>query len=148
MAYATSSDIEGELKGITFSGTSSVTTTTVGEMLDQESAVIDQYLSTQYVTPVTDADALLTLKKICIDFVSLRIEKVLKHSNDSNDKGFVQEASTVMSYKESLKLLKMFSSGEISLAGATRISGKGRIMSISPDENTTERVFKKDEVQW
>lgn len=148
MTYAVAADIQGELKGITFTTTTSVTLATVTEMIAQESAVIDQYLSTQYVTPVTDTEAIKTLKKICIDFVALRVEKVLKHSNDSNDKGFVQEASTVMSYKESLKLLKMFSDGTISLAGAERITGKGSIMSISPDQNSTERVFKKDEKQW
>jgi len=148
MSYAVVSDIAGELKGIAFTTSSTVTTATVTAMIEQESAVINQYLSTQYVTPVTDAGALQTLKKICIDFVALRVEKVLKHTNDSNDSRFVQEASTVMAYKESMKLLKMFSKGEISLAGAERLSGKGRIMAISPDKNTTERVFKKDEKQW
>lgn len=148
MPYAAVSDVQGELKGIVFSSTSSVNTATVTAMIEQESAVIDQYLSTQYETPVTDADALLTLKKICIDFVAFRVEKVLKHSNDSNDNRFSQEASAVMAYKESVKLLKMFSKGELSLAGATRISGKTKIMAISPDKNTTECVFKKDEKQW
>lgn len=149
MAYADQTAIEGELKGTTFP-VSSVTVAVLTEMLDQESAVIDQYLSTQYVTPVTDSTALKILKKICTDFVVYRVAKVLKTQTGAPlpDDRFLQEATEGGAYRESKNLLKMLSNGQMSLNGATRLTGKSNIISVTPSQSTSERVFKKDEKQW
>lgn len=148
MAYADQEDIENEIKGIEFSSTSSLTASALSEILEQESAVIDQYLLTQYQLPIINTGALNVLKKICIDFVVFRVEKILKKSNDSNDTNMPQKNASYSAYKNSMKLLKMFANSELSLNGASRLAAKTKIMGITPDKNLTERVFKKDEVQW
>lgn len=150
MSYADKADIEGELKGVSFETDTTVTSTNINSMLAQESAVIDQYLSAQYVTPVTDASALLVLKKICIDFTVYRIVKILKTKSKAPlpDTNMYQEVNEGSAYRESKKLLTMYQSGQMSLNGASRIGSKANIISISPKKNTSERVFKKDEQQW
>lgn len=148
MAYASQSDIENEMNGGAFDAGSGVTSGGLAEMLDQESAVIDQYLSTQYVTPVTDSTAIKVLKKICTDFVVFRVAKALRQSEGLTDNSEPRDVSESAAYRESLRLLKMFSSGQLALSGAAKQESKKKIMGFTPDKSTTENVFKKDEKQW
>lgn len=147
MAYATQEDIESELQGIEFHNNSHLTPSALDDILAQESQVIDQYLSTQYETPVTNANALLVLKKICIDFTCFRVRKIFRNNEPLPENNEPRDVSESASYRESMRLLKKFSDGELSLSGATRLSTKTTIMGSRPSI-ATEPIFKRDEVQW
>ena len=149
MAYATQSDIENELKGITFGADTKVTVDAVVEMITQESAVIDQYLSLQYTTPVTETKALPVLKKICTDFVTYRVAKIMKIKDgvESPDSRLIQQANEAGAYRESMKLLKQISEGTLPLSGLSLSASKSQKIYISPQPRS-ESVFKKDEKQW
>lgn len=150
MGYATVTDIQGDLNGVDFSATnSSISVAEVQAMIDQESAVIDQYISVKYATPVNDASALLVLKKICIDLVVHRVNKVLEidGASDAPDSNMYQ-SSKGAAFKNSINMLKMFASGQMTLTGADINEAKTEKVYVSPSEGSSERVFKKDEVQW
>lgn len=146
MAYADQDDIEGEMQGVTFP-LAPVTVAVLTDYLDQESAIIDNFIGNHYTTPVTaDAYALNVLKKICIDLVVYRVIKVLgRNTTDAEGRDVSPEYT---SYKNSMKLLMRIGDGDANLQGAERLSTKSNRMYISPVESTTDRVFLKDTQQW
>ena len=149
MAYADISDIEGDLNGVDFSESTSLSESQVTEMIEQESAVIDQYLSAKYETPVTDSEALKVCKKICVDLVVHRVAKVLEIDGDTDapDPNMYQ-SSRGAAFKNSRQMLRDFASGALPLNGASIKTGKTEKVHISPSSSEQARVFKKDEVQW
>jgi len=120
------------------------------EFIDQESAVIDQYLGSRYTTPISDTTALKTVKRICIDFVVYRVEKILKTTSAGElpDNAIRQDATAVGAFNNSMRLLKSFSSGDVALRGASRLSSTTKRMAHSPKKSTVEPLFKRDEKQW
>lgn len=149
MGYATQADIQGDLKGVNFDESRSIDAAQVAAMIEQESAVIDQYISVKYALPITDAGALLVLKKICVDLVVHRVSKVLEidGNTDAPDPNMYQ-SSRGAAFKNSLNMLKMFKTGQMPLTGAEINEGKVEKVYVSPAKNASERIFKKDEVQW
>lgn len=145
MAYATQADIEGELQGVTFP-IEPVTVSVLSGYLDQESALIDQHIGVIYELPITDTSALLYLKKICIDLVVYRVIKVLASKSVEGDNRDISREK--VAYDAAIKVLEMIESGDKNLAGATRNSTQTKIISGTPASTSTERIFKKDTVQW
>ena len=81
MAYASQTDIEAELKGITFGASTSVTATQLTAWIDQESNYIDAKISLRYVAPVLIGDypeAYSILNRICIFRVTERVKNKLE----------------------------------------------------------------------
>ena len=146
--YATQSDIEGNLKGTTFSSSSSVTETVLGEMISQESAVIDQHIIPKYDLPITDATALLFLKKLCIDLVVYRVKLVLqpKSSLPQPDGKVDQEIVTSTPYKEAMRMLKAILAGKMTLPGEeTKSISFTSSTAVDCDQQTK---FIAEEQQW
>lgn len=155
MSYATKEDIASEFKRLSFTGIDPVITETeVDEFIIQSCAMIDSMLCSRYTTPVTATTALIVLKKITIDFVSFRIEKILKIKNvkQSSSKNFEQSSPRYICYKESMKLLEMFSTGKAKLADAELDLGDNS--QISAGAITTvngvprEPIFQRYKDQW
>lgn len=69
MVYTTVADIQAFYIGLTFSTITRPSTAQVSEWIDEASAVIDTYLSTTYVVPITDSTDLLVIKDLCNQYV-------------------------------------------------------------------------------
>lgn len=152
MTYATASDINNELKQITFSATSAVTEGAVLDFLDQADAVIDMYISQRYATPVTASASLLVLKKIAIDIVVYRVAKILdlKKSVPIPDGNIIQDITNGDAYKESMKLLIAIRDNKMDLPSEEKINGASGIGSFHTESGNEdiEPFFKKGVDQW
>ncbi len=144
MPYAETTDIATELQG--YDTQKGIVTNDILEgYIAQESALIDQYLATKYITPVTEDSPLLVLKKICIDLVTYRVTKVLSFHSAMDENGSTAEYKA---YRAAIKWLERVESGELPLNGAALIESKSNTVFYAPDEGVSERVFKKDTIQW
>jgi phage gp36-like protein len=148
MSYATVADIESEFKSIDFT-TGALVTSEVTEFLNQTDALIDAYLNQRYVLPITDADSLLILKKIEIDFVAYRVAKILnlKKEIPLPDKSVIQDLNNAASFKQSKELLEKIFDGEVILPGATPKASSGGFSDYN-SANSIEPIFERDTKQW
>lgn len=146
--YATKADIELNLKGVTFSASTSVTSDGLVAMISQESSVIDQHISSRYALPITEASALLFLKKICIDLVVYRVTKVLQPKNATpipQDKA-IQDISHSSVYREAMRMLRSVSDGSIALP--VEEQSTRTIVSSTAVDDDQETTFELEEQQW
>lgn len=121
--YCDSDDITANLRGVTFGASSVVTSSALADIISQESAVIDQHLRGRYTLPVSDATALLWLKKIAIDLVVYRVSKILQPKNPAPvPENATQEISHSTAYREAMKMLRNILDGKMSLPGETEKS--------------------------
>ena len=152
MTYATETDIENELKGITFGATSIPTSAAVADFLTQADAIINMYLSKRYATPIVDADALNIVKKIAIDFVTYRVVKILdlSKSNPIPDSNIIQQIDEGSAYRESMKMLAAIRDNKMDLLGVSEISSAGGLASFHTESGNSEIVpyFQKGVDQW
>lgn len=146
--YVTEAQVESNLKGGDFSATSEITSDDLSDIIDEESQVIDQHLKGRYDLPVTDADALIFLRKICIDLVVYRVSKILMPRDQKQlpDGRVVQDISHASAYREAMKMLKALRTGETTLPNTTDKSIS--MISSYQDRNNLENTFKKDTDQW
>ena len=147
--YCAPADIVGNLKGFELSPTSpGVTSSTLDDMISQESSVIDQHVSSRYTLPVTDATALLFLKKLCIDLVVYRVTKVLQPKNALAipSTSVVQDISDVTAYRIAMKMLGKILDGEMTLPGE-EVKDINFFASTAVDCDETS-VFDFSEQQW
>ena len=147
MAYATHSDVELELKGITLSSSTALKDSTVDGWCDEESAVIDSFLAGRCETPITGTQALKIVKFICIQLVRQRVREVLavKVGDDRTDQADDAEDS----YQRARNMLNQLRDGKLGLTDATEVSlsaGSGPD-SYGRKEDLTH-TFRKGEDQW
>lgn len=148
--YATEAQIEANMKGVDFSeANAAVSTADLTTMLAEESQVIDQHVQPNYTLPITDADALIFLRKICIDLVIYRVAKVLmpRESKELPNGKIIQDISHSSAYREAMKMLVRLAERKIALPN---LAVKSRVFVSSTLESSTEIVqtFDKDVEQW
>lgn len=146
--YCTSSDIVENIKDGVFSSSTAVTSSALSAMIAQESAVIDQHVTPRYTLPLSDASALLFLKKICIDLVVYRVTKVLqpKTATPAPDGSIVQDISHSSAYREAMKMLKSIMDGKMTLPGEA-VKSVSFFGSTGVDDDH-EGEFESGERQW
>lgn len=142
MSYCGEQDVKNEFKNIVWDTTNGIASSTITEWCNQESSVIDSYLSAIYVTPVTGAVSVLTLKKIAIMMVSSRVKKTLqvKEVNQANQDQVIDE------YATALEMLSNISKGLLILTDATLISNSNQSLKVF--YSAVEPVINKDADQW
>lgn len=149
MGYCVQADIEKEFPALSFSGTTKVTTTALGDWIDQESAYIDSRIAVRYITPVTaGAEAMKVLKRICIFRVSERVKNAIEVKSN------VSQADSEQKYTQNYvrtpnQDLKDIAEGKMILIGATLVNQGGSVSSFeagTDEENC--HTFKTDEQQW
>ena len=147
--YATEAQIEANLKGADFSAANAtVDSAALTEILAEESQVIDQHLQPNYTLDITDPDALIFLRKICIDLVVYRVAKILmpKEQKFPPDGKVIQDISYSGAWNKAMKMLKDLLSREIALPN---ISVKSRVfVSSTLDSDNVTQTFEKDVRQW
>ena len=145
--YCDESDIIENLRGVSFGASTPVTSIALGNIIDQESQVIDQHIQSRFAVPPTDDDALVFLKKICIALVIFRVTAIVRPKdimpipNDAN-----QDISSASTWKAAMKMLKDLQSGETVLPN-TDVSTKVFVSSTLETDNV-KATFEKDVRQW
>ena len=148
--YCTEADIVDNLKGVTFSASTSVTTDGLTKMIAEESATIDSKIMIKYDLPISGSstDALIFLRKIAIALVVYRVVKVLQAKNalPVPDVKTTQEISVGQCYRDAMRLLHDISKGD---AGIPDLETSGisnvRSTAVDCDEQFT---FVGGEQQW
>ena len=146
--YATEAQIIANLKGLVVAGGSTITTAILAEILAEESQVIDQHIQPNYTLDITDADALIFLRKICIDLVVYRVAKILmpKEQKFTPDGKVIQDISYSGAWNKAMKMLKDLLSREIALPN---VPVKSRVfVSSTLDTCNIKATFEKDKRQW
>lgn len=143
MAYCLYTDVESEFKNLdsTASG-AKVTNTEIGGFITQADALIDSYLSTRYVVPVTGSSALSLLKWICIQIVKERVQKIIavKTGNPELDQDDVDKPMWLL-------MLESIQKGGINLVDAVLLnSGEG--FKSGNVENEISQLFDVAAQQW
>ena len=147
--YATESQIEANLKGADFSAANAIVdSAALTEILAEESQVIDQHIQPNYTLDITDAAALIFLRKICIDLVVYRVAKILmpKEQKFTPDGKVIQDISYSGAWNKAMKMLKDLLSREIALPN---VPVKSRVfVSSTLDTCDIKSTFEKDVRQW
>ena len=146
--YCDQTDIEENLKAVTFSATTAVTATALTNMIARKSAFIDSMIQVKYILPISDATALLYLKDICIDLVVFDVTKVLQAKNalPAPDLKVTQEISVGFCYKQALKMLEKLANGSVALPSED-IKSVSNMRSTAVDDDAKYN-FKLEEQQW
>lgn len=144
MAYSVVADVQAEFKGITFSGSTAVTTTTIESWITQADAYINSRVGMVYETPVSSGDGLELLKEISIKLVAHRIKKVLEVKTGGTE---ADQGEVANDRKDAMAMLQAIVDKKLVLAGASVISGELGIQSYA-NKNNEEYVFKKGVEQW
>ena len=147
--YATEAQIEANLKGLDFSESNAVVdSAALVDILAEESQVIDQHIQPNYDLDITDADALIFLRKICIDLVVYRVAKILmpKEQKFTPDGRVIQDISYSGAWRKAMDMLKKLASREIALPnGAVKTKV---FVSSTLDTDNVRQIFEKDIRQW
>jgi len=149
MTYATAAQVTSEFKHADFTATSKVTTDKLGEILEEVDAEIDNYLSARYSLPITDASALVFLRKIALDIATFRLAKILniKDSKTLPDGRIMQDISNGSVYAKTLRTLEALRDGKTILKGAAMRSNNAEVRSYT-QENNTPHKFTMDKEMW
>ena len=145
--YCTSDDVKANLKGVEITISSAVTISGLADIIEQESAIIDTFL-TKYTLPITGAAALSVLKKIAIALCVYRVSYILQPKTIRPIAGgnVEQDISHYSGYKNAMKMLSMLASGEISLPSMDK---KAMSYFSSTAVNNGEKCeFTHNEKQW
>lgn len=144
--YTTAAEVEAEFKDITFTATTNVKNTDVDGFINEFDAVIDSFVSTRYVTPVSNLTQGFTLlKALCRALTANRIKAILEAVKQSGTKEIFQTVRSGFTTNEVMKMLERISSGEVALVGVAPLTGGNDSYTRA---NDIEPVFEKDKQQW
>ena len=149
MAYATKEEIVSEFKRLDITTVDSVVTEDeIDRFIAEAEALINASIQNEYIVPMTEATSILILKKIVIDFVTFRVNKILKIKSVKATAGNVEQSknSSFQCYVDSKKLLKEIAKGSILLNG-TKNDSSSALSSFSTD-NDYEPIFEMQKDQW
>lgn len=152
MTYATQANITSEMKGIVFDTTSQVKAADIAEFLEQADAMIDMYIGQRYTLPIAGSKSLLILKKIAIDLVVCRVNKILdlSKSNPIPADGVVQDITEGSAYRESMKLLMAIRDNKADLPDTASTSETAGLASFHTEPANIDIVptFDRELQQW
>lgn len=147
MAYTTSTEVQGDFKNITFGASDNVKATDVDGFITEADALIDSYVGTVYVVPVTAGGGLNLLKLLSRSLVVIRIKRLMKVKQEAAKDTNQNIIDTLLSTKDVMDILKNIQSKKATLEGATPLDSSGGFSSFNV-KNSIEPVIKKDSRQW
>jgi len=154
MPYANICDVETEFRGIKFDADadSGVKPNTVEKFLEQDEAFIHTYIAERYPTPVTSTEGAQILKKIEVQLVSFRIDKIisLTGSRPVPKAGIIQSNDRELCYKEAIKYLEAIRDNKMNLPGTEEIVPDAGLASFHTEPGNDDIVpfFDKEVQQW
>lgn len=114
--YCTAAQVSANLKNVSFGASTTITSDTLDDLIEEESACIDGYISVRYTLPIAETVALAFLRKICIALVVYRVTKILQPKVQAPipaEGG--QDISHVTAYREAMTMLKNIMYGKMAL---------------------------------
>jgi hypothetical protein len=149
MGYCTVDEVAQDFKNITISSTSSVSTTDIEKMVEQESNFIDSKICSLYKIPVvegTSPKAFSVLKRIAIFLVSDRVRHILHTKTGQDNKD--QDTKGLRSLSRTpRKDLEEIQKGTLKLIDAEALNSLiGFDVGDVPDCDS--RVFDVTKQQW
>jgi len=152
MPYANICDVATEFKGIEFDADSGVKPDTVEKFLEQDEAFIHTYIGERYTTPVTSTEGIEVLKKIEVQLVAFRIDKILDltGSRPVPKAGIIQSNDRAFCYKEAIDYLKSIRDNKMNLPGTDELVPDAGLASFHTEPGNSDIVplFDKEEQQW
>lgn len=143
MSYCLVADVEILFKNIDFTTSTSVLTADVEALIDLNSAVMDGRVSSRYVTPITGAESLKIMKRVCSWLTAADVDEIIRKGSVSADER-VTRAETYR--KMAYDILDKIESGELLLADASSSSADVFVNKLYND--AVEPEVDKDKVQW
>lgn len=158
MSYANRDDIASEFKRLSFTGNDPVISESeVDKFIEEAEALINSFVCVRYNVPVLGVQSVLILKKITIDFVSFRVEKILRIKNPSislrgdSSKGFEQSSMRAQAYEESKNLLSLIRDAKAKLPDAIAINENPQVgfgVHYSANGQIQSPIFERYKEQW
>ena len=144
MAYHSQSDVEGLFKalssaGFSFSATSKITSTEVAGYIADTDRYIDTRLGKYYVTPVTDADAILILKPVAAQLTAAKCWRIL-YAAQPGESNKAREWE-----KLSDDVLKMIIADKLVFGSATKVGSPNSPWSSTSDSTP---IWEMKTDQW
>jgi hypothetical protein len=147
--YCTKTDILADFKNIKIDSTTSVTPSSLNEIIEQESNYIDARIGVRYVVPIVEATypvAFSLLKRICIFRVSDRVRNILEiktgvTQKDSDEK---YKDNNVRTPSDDLE---MIAKGDLLLPGVPLVTANAGVNSFNVD-TCVQHVFDTSKQQW
>lgn len=148
MAYTSKTEIEADFKDLTFTSTSNVKTADVTQFIVEADALINAYVGSVYVVPVTaSGEGKNLLKLLSRSLVAARIKRIMEVKQEKNPDPEQNVLGVLLSPSAVMKILKDIQSGAMVLAGAELLSSGGGFYSNNA-ANDVEPVIKKSDRQW
>lgn len=145
MAYSTTADVQNELKGVTFSDTTTPSVTQVDQFCIETDQYIDSRIGTRYVTPVTGAMSATMLKTISIWITVARIKPIM-HVKSGDPKA--DQGTPGSDYRKNAEtMIEKICNGTLLLPDATGKSHGQGVRDFN-SANSETATFQKDVEQW
>ncbi len=148
MSYCTVADIQNDFKTITFASSGFITSAAVTQFIVEAQALIDSYVGSRWVTPITaDVSSLALMSLYCRTLVSARVRGILANKQTTNADGNQNAGYEGLSVKDIMNGLVAIQQGNMQLSGATLLLQGGGFFSNNQQSGLQPR-FQKSRRQW
>jgi phage gp36-like protein len=148
MSYATPANIEGDFKNTSFTSTTLVTDSDVLRFIAESDALINSYVGTRYVVPITaDADSLALMRLYSVTLTADRIKKILEVKQLTNTQAN-QDVRGAFGTADVMRALAAIQKGNAVLSGAVLAAGSSGVFYSDNAANGRTPEFSKDKSQW
>lgn len=146
MSYCTKENIQSEFRNIVFSATTTVTIDEVERFIVESDSLIDMYLGSKYVTPITGTKSLIVMRLLSIKLTVQRIKDVLYYKFSPNQEQSKEERYSYAEKDFAMKLLNQIVKGEVTLSDAT--ANSDNLVSSCNVDSAREFTFEYGVDQW
>lgn len=147
MSYCTVQNVKNFMKGnVDFTTTTTPALVAVEEIIEGMSAIIDTKLSSRYLTPVTGAASLITLRQICVWLVLGELQHIMSGGLGNKDAKGTDYSALGNAILEAVMKGELFLSDATASTSSSN-SGTNDFVNSNVDESR-EFTVKKDETQW
>jgi len=147
MSYCAYTDVQSDFKNIQFTGTSLVTSSAVTQFITEASALIDSYVGSRYVTPITGTMSLALMSLFCRTLVADRIRGIMANKQQVATDANQQVKSDGFATKDVMKALADLKDGVSTLSDAVLLNQNASFYSNN-NQNGVNPRFNKNRRQW
>lgn len=148
MSYCAVADVQAEFKAVQFTTDSFVTSASVTQFILESDALINSYVGSRWVIPVTgDVNSLALMSLFSRTLVADRVRGILANKQQTNTDANQQVKSDGFSTKNVMAMLLDIKNGNLQLSGASLLLANASFVSNNFERNSQPR-FRKDRKQW
>ena len=147
MAYSSVTDIQQDFKQITFASGYNITDTQITEFIVESDALINSYVGSIYVVPVTAGDGLNLLKLMSRSLTVSRVKKIMAVKQAKSTDANQDVTDVLLTATAVMKMLRDIQSKVSILAGATLLDAQGGFYNNNVAKNVCPKIHKNHR-QW